>query len=609
MSLSHISANLPTVSIGMPVCNCASTLRPAIASILCQTFQSWELIILDDGSKDDTAAVAKSFRDPRIRVIEGTENLGLAARLNQAVSLSRGDYFARMDGDDISYPERLQVQVDWLKQHPEIDLLGAGILIVDGDAMPIGVREGGANHAEIRGTPWRGFYLPHVTWIGKTSWFSANPYDPAAYYCQDRELLMRTHRDYTFASLPDILVAVREAALSARKLLRARRINFRTAIKQGMRQRDISLLSSAPAEVVKAAIDCTAIKTGLRYELLRHRIPPLTIEAVERWNNVRELVDRAAETPASATCSRSRVASRDEPLISIGMPVYNSARTVELAVRSIFNQTFENWELIAVDDGSDDGTLEILRGFRDPRIRVVEGGSNRGLPARLNQAVALSRGQLFARMDGDDISYPERLAVQWDYLRRIPKIDLLAASAVVFTSDGSPKGVRRGPIAHSQLCARQWISIRMVHPTWLGRIEWFRANPYDENAVRMEDYELLLRTHKTSCFASLPQILLGYREDALSLRRMLVARKHICGTLWDRARRGENRFAGGVGILSHSGRAVIDAVAISTRLDYRLLRTRAGPITPAEISSWQKLWQSMQAVRTEPAADVLAVTR
>jgi glycosyltransferase involved in cell wall biosynthesis len=87
-----------------------------------------------------------------------------------------------------------------------------------------------------------------------------------------------------------------------------------------------------------------------------------------------------------------------QPLVSIGMPVFNCERTLSTAIQSILNQTYSNWELIIIDDGSRDKTLEVANSFRDPRIEVINDGQNQRLPIRLNQAIALSRGKYFARI-------------------------------------------------------------------------------------------------------------------------------------------------------------------------------------------------------------------
>ena len=106
------------VSIAMPVRDCASTVGAAIRSIVHQTIDDWDLILIDDGSTDSTLARIRSFSDDRIRVHSDGLSLGLAARLNQAIELAGGDYLARMDGDDIAYPERLERQIAVLKALP-----------------------------------------------------------------------------------------------------------------------------------------------------------------------------------------------------------------------------------------------------------------------------------------------------------------------------------------------------------------------------------------------------------------------------------------------------------------------------------------------------------
>ena len=199
----------PLISIAMPVYNCEPTLAPAIRSILHQTFENYELLLLDDGSSDRTLEVARSFPDPRIHVFDDRSHQGLVSRLNQAIDLSRGKYFARMDGDDVSYPERLALQVEHLQQHPEIDLLGGGILVFKRDGEVLGTREVRTSHQQICRRPWAGFHLPHPTWIGKTVWFRKHHYRPDALRCEDQELLVRTHKESQFAALGEIVLGYR----------------------------------------------------------------------------------------------------------------------------------------------------------------------------------------------------------------------------------------------------------------------------------------------------------------------------------------------------------------------------------------------------------------
>lgn len=117
----------PLVSILMPVYKTAPYLREAMDSMLSQTFTDFELIVLDDCSPDDAAAIMDTYSDPRIVRYKGEKNAGLSNVLNVGIGLARGKYIARMDSDDISLPNRLQVQVDYLETHPEIDLVSVGM--------------------------------------------------------------------------------------------------------------------------------------------------------------------------------------------------------------------------------------------------------------------------------------------------------------------------------------------------------------------------------------------------------------------------------------------------------------------------------------------------
>src|SRR2546426_3494714 len=100
------------------------------------------------------------------------------------------------------------------------------------------------------------------------------------------------------------------------------------------------------------------------------------------------------------------------PVVTVLMPVYNGARFLANAMNSVLGQTFGNFELLAINDGSSDKTAEILASCRDPRLRIVDNGRNLGLIASLNKGLDLARGDYIARMDADDVCYPNRLAVQ-----------------------------------------------------------------------------------------------------------------------------------------------------------------------------------------------------
>ena len=130
----------PQVSILMPVYNTAPYLREAMDSMLAQTFTDFELIVLNDCSPDNAEEILDTYNDSRIVRYKGEKNVGLSNVLNIGIGMARGKYIARMDSDDISLPNRLQVQVDYLEAHPEIDLVSVGMQLF-GDKNEVWIRE------------------------------------------------------------------------------------------------------------------------------------------------------------------------------------------------------------------------------------------------------------------------------------------------------------------------------------------------------------------------------------------------------------------------------------------------------------------------------------
>ena len=127
----------PSISVLMPVYNAEKYLAEAIQSILDQSYRNFELLIIEDGSTDCSAKIAAEFErcDARIRLIRQSENQGLVTALNLGLDLAQGEYIARMDADDISLPERLEKQVEYMQAHPEIGVLGGKIQYMNEDGQ------------------------------------------------------------------------------------------------------------------------------------------------------------------------------------------------------------------------------------------------------------------------------------------------------------------------------------------------------------------------------------------------------------------------------------------------------------------------------------------
>lgn len=127
---------IPSVSVVMPAYNAAKYIAEAIDSILAQTYTDFEFIIINDGSADDTEKIIRSYDDPRIVYLKNEVNSGICVTLNKGLDAARGRYIARMDADDISLPQRLAVQVQYMDTHPDIGALGSDIEIFGEDEAP-----------------------------------------------------------------------------------------------------------------------------------------------------------------------------------------------------------------------------------------------------------------------------------------------------------------------------------------------------------------------------------------------------------------------------------------------------------------------------------------
>jgi len=224
-----------------------------------------------------------------------------------------------------------------------------------------------------------------------------------------------------------------------------------------------------------------------------------------------------------AAATRLMTESLPQGLITVAMPVYNAGEHLRAAVLSILKQSYTNWEFLILDDGSTDGALESISDLSDPRINLRRDGRNVGAAARLNEAIDLARGQYLARMDQDDISYPGRFASQVARLSRDPSLDLVAVRAIKISARNELVGFFPSPLRHAEICSRPWRGFYLAHPTWMGRIEWFRKYRYGiPESYLSDDQELLLRSYRESTFACVDEIQFAYRiRDRIRLKKHL----------------------------------------------------------------------------------------
>lgn len=202
-----------------------------------------------------------------------------------------------------------------------------------------------------------------------------------------------------------------------------------------------------------------------------------------------------------------------KPKVTVLMSVYNGERFLKEAIDSILNQTYQDFEFLIIDDGSNDGSREIIQTYKDQRIRFVNNEGNIGLTASLNKGLKLAQGQYIARMDADDVSFPQRLQMQVEFLDRNHEVALLGAWAEVVDDNGKIINTWRYP---TKDCALRWRLLTrncLVHSSAIYcKDKVLDVGGYNSAITYAQDYELWTKLTAIAQIRQLPQVLIRHRR-------------------------------------------------------------------------------------------------
>ena len=220
--------------------------------------------------------------------------------------------------------------------------------------------------------------------------------------------------------------------------------------------------------------------------------------------------------------------------VTVIMSIHNNEKTLRTSVESIQKQTYKDWDMIVVDDASTDGSRELLLNVSkgDPRIQVLFNANNIGLAASLNKALSYAKGPLIARMDGDDISFPERFEKQVDFLMKNPEIDVLGTNALLMTmSREFTKNIYSElDTKHKDIVSRLYSHRHnpFIHPTIMAKKDFFVAlGGYNEKYHVGQDLDLWLRGYKKFHYHNLQEPLLYYMATDRSTFNSFLAQYNI----------------------------------------------------------------------------------
>lgn len=269
--------------------------------------------------------------------------------------------------------------------------------------------------------------------------------------------------------------------------------------------------------------------------------------------------------------------------VTVAIAFHDDEAHLGAAVRSVLAQTFVDLEVLLLDDGSTDRSVTVARSFvHDPRVRVLVDGQRRHLAARLNQAVAAARSDLFARMDADDVSAPDRIARQIAALD--PTRDAVGSWAAMVDANEEPFGVIEASVDAPS--PRSILERGLVaHATMLARTDWLRAHRYDETIHRAEDRDLWCRVGPEGRIGVVPELLYvvrvearraafvaDYRRGQHDLRRVIL--RHGPATIGS----GASAVLAAKSLVKEQ----IFRVGHAIGLGERLVRRRGRAITPVE---------------------------
>lgn len=218
--------------------------------------------------------------------------------------------------------------------------------------------------------------------------------------------------------------------------------------------------------------------------------------------------------------------------VTVLMSVYNGMPYLKDAIDSILHQTFTDFKFLIFDDASTDGTSQILAQYaqKDSRIQIVTNDRNYGLGANLARGVEMAQTPWIARMDADDLAFPNRLELQLDYVAKHPEVRVLGGYAIDIDLQGNTVSERKVPISHQQIKKLVWTNPFLHGTVLLHRESILKVGSYSSQLAKRQDYELWFRCAKAGFqFANLPTPLIYYRftNDTLQRNDWKVALTHV----------------------------------------------------------------------------------
>ncbi len=529
----------PQVSVIIPAYNGDRYIVQAVESVLSQTFTDLEIIVVDDGSTDATRQVLEPYLD-RIRYIY-QENQGVAAARNRGIKEAKGDLIAFLDQDDFFLPDKLAAQVALFIASPSLGIVNSGWRLVN---------EQGEIISDIK--PWQ--YFPK---LDLETWIVQMPVLPSAMMFSRKWLELAGGFNSEFDSVDDSDLVIRltvlgcEAAWLPQVTVCYRQHDKNVSIKKSLKQANLFIKlkqnffnkPDLPQHIRE--LENPAFYEALTWMAWQLYYSGYPVEAVEYYQKsfaytpysakktVIDWINRLASISKAYGFTLDTQSLRNLPQwqqlmsnilpqktvrVSVIIPAYNCERYISRAVESAIEQTYQDWEIIVVDDGSTDNTRQVLEPYSDLIQYVYQ--ENQGAAIARNHACELAKGEFLAFLDADDFFLPEKLAKQIAFFENDPSLGMVQNGWLIVDETGKDIFPVLPWEYAPKLDLEAFVLYKYVRPSaMMLRREWWEIlGGFDHRFPPTEDLDFALRLGLKGCKCVwLKEILTCYRQHDKNL--------------------------------------------------------------------------------------------
>ncbi|MDJ0555185.1 MAG: glycosyltransferase [Microcoleaceae cyanobacterium MO_207.B10] len=531
---------LPMVSVIIPTYNNADYIQSAIESVLGQTYTVYEIIVVDDGSTDNTYQVLEPYLD-KVKYIY-QENQGAAKARNRGIEISQGEFIAFLDADDFFLPEKLAAQIGCFAEDSTLTMVQTGWRFVDEKGNTIKDVEPWQNAQELDLENWLMWQatLPSAMMF-RSEWLKVNGgFDPR-YIPEDLEIVLRLALSGGKTTwLEKVCVCYRQRNSSVSGLGNRQKItqelenllddffskpNLPTAIRlmenkvkyrsllwncwrlykagnfsemTGYLQKSLSYTSASPTEAI-----CTWIELFTKLEMQEgSKFNTYSFSQLPEW---KKLI--------------SNIFNPVVPRVSVIIATYNNAHYILEAIASVLNQTYTSYEIIVIDDGSTDNTRQVLEPYLD-KIRYVY-QENQGVSHARNLGLEMARGEFIAFLDADDFFLSDKLAKQVSIFDARPSLGIVHSGWRLVNEKGEKISDIELWHGSLELDLETWVVWKPVTISMMFRKSWIKsAGGFNTRWHHGEDIDLVLRLSMNGCEAVwLPKVTYCYRQHRRNATR------------------------------------------------------------------------------------------